>query len=99
MSYTLYEMAMNPDIQKRVQEEVDSVLKASKGEITDEVINNLVYLEQCLMETVRLHCPVWQLSKLSLKEYEFPPQYENSTTSLTLGEETNVVIPVYALHL
>jgi cytochrome P450 family 6 len=99
MSYTLFEMAINPDIQKKVQKEIDEALKSSNGEITEEVINKLTFLEQCLMETVRVHCPVFQLSKISLKETEFPPQYENSTKTLKLAEETNVVIPVYALHL
>lgn len=99
MSYTLYEMAMNPDIQRKVQKEVDEAFKTSKGEITEEFINSLTFLEQCLMETTRVHCPVFQLAKISLKETEFPPQYENSTKPLKLAEETNVVIPVYALHL
>lgn len=99
MSYTLHEMAVNPDIQKRVQQEIDALLVISKGEINDEVINKLEYLEQCLLETVRCHCPVFQLSKISLQETEFPPQFENSTKSLKVEAGTNVVIPVYALHL
>lgn len=98
MSCTLFEMALNPDIQKRVQEEVDTVLAQSKGEFTEEVIAQLTYLEQCIMETVRLHCPVFHLSKLSLKEVDFPPQYENSAAYLKVEEGMNVVIPVYALH-
>lgn len=99
MSYTLYEMALNPDVQKLAQQEVDSVLAASNGEITEDVINKLTFLEQCLMETVRVHSSVFHLSKVCLKETEFPPQYESSTTNLKLEEGMNVVIPVYALHL
>lgn len=99
MSFTLYELALNPALQKKAQEEVDSVLADSKGEITEEAVNKLVYLEQCIMENTRFHCPVYHLSKLSLKEFELPPQYETSTASLKLGQGMNVVIPVNALHL
>lgn len=99
MSSTLYNLALNPDLQKKVQEEIDSVLGASKGEINEEVINKLVYLEQCLMETVRVHCPIFHLSKLSLNEVDFPPQYENSTTTLKVEAGMNVVIPVFAIYL
>lgn len=99
MSFTLYEFAMNPDIQKKARAEIDAALAESKGEITEEVINKLVYLEQCLMETVRVHSPVFHLSKVSLKEHEFPPQYENSKTPLKLDEGINVIIPVHAMHL
>lgn len=99
MSFSLYELALNPEIQLRVQEEVDSVLSASEGEITEEVISQLVYLEQCLMETVRVHSPVFHLSKISLQEVDFPPQYEKAIDNLKVSEGTNVVIPVNALHL
>lgn len=99
MAFTLYEMALNPDVQKRAQKEIDSLLTASKGEINDEVINKLEFLEQCLNETVRVHSPVFQLSKISLEETEFPPQYESSTKPLKVEAGMNVVIPVYALHL
>lgn len=99
MSYTIYEFAMNPDIQKKAQEEVDKFLTESKGEITEEVVSKLEYLEQCIMETVRVHCPVFHLSKINLTETEFPPQYEDSTKPLVLDKDTNVIIPVYAIHL
>lgn len=92
-------MAINPDVQRKVQEEVDAVLATSKGEFTEEVVNKLEFLEQCLMETVRVHCPVFHLSKISLKEFEFPPQYETSTKPLKLEAGTSVVIPVNAFHL
>lgn len=99
MSMTLYELALNPLVQKRVQKEIDQVLAGSNGEITESVINGLEYLEQVILEVVRLHCPVFNLSKFSIKEHEFPPQYEKSTKSLRMPAGTNVVIPVYALHL
>lgn len=99
MSFTLYELALNPEIQKRAQKEIDEVLGASNGEINEEVINKLEFLDQCLMENVRVHCPVFTLTKVNLKETEFPPQYENSTKSLQLKEETSVIIPVTGLHL
>lgn len=99
MSFTLYEMATNLDLQKRAQKEIDSLLALSKGEINEEVINKSEFIENCIMETVRVHCPVFQLSKISIKETEFPPQYENSTQSLVVEEGTNVVIPILGLHL
>lgn len=99
MSYTLYELALNPELQKKVQTEVDAVLAESKNVFTEEALGKFTFLEQCLMETVRTHCPVFGLSKLCIKETEFPGQFENSTNTLKIEEGMNVVIPVYALHL
>jgi cytochrome P450 family 6 len=46
MSFCLYEMALNPDIQRRVQEEIDSVLQQHNGEITYETIQQMEYLDK-----------------------------------------------------
>lgn len=51
MSFTLYEMALNPEIQKRAQQEIDSLLETSKGQFNEEVNNKLEFVEQCVMET------------------------------------------------
>lgn len=99
MSMTLYELALNQDLQRRVQAEVDGLLAETNGEITDDVINRLQYLECCIQEAVRLHCPVFTLSKMNLKEYELPPQYETSVKNVTIPAGTSVILPVYALHL
>lgn len=96
---TLYELALNPDIQRRVQAEIDEFFADTNGEITDDVISRLPYLECCIHEAVRLHCPVFALTKVSLKEYELPPQYESSVKNVTLPAGTSVILPVYALHL
>jgi cytochrome P450 family 6 len=98
MSMTLYELALNPDAQKRAQLEIDQLL-ALNSEINENVINGLDFLECCIMETVRLHCPVFHMAKVSMKEHEFPPQYESSTKTLKMPEGTVVVIPVYGIHL
>lgn len=96
---TLYELALNPEIQRRVQAEIDGLLAESNGEITEDVINKLQYLECCIMEVVRLHCPVFTLTKMNLKEYELPPQFEGSTKNVKIPVDTSVILPVYALHL
>jgi cytochrome P450 family 6 len=44
MSFCLYELALNPDIQRRVQDEIDNVLQEHDGEITYEAIQQMEYL-------------------------------------------------------
>lgn len=45
MSYTLFELASHPDVQRQVQEEVDRVLLKSNGQITDEAVQDLQFLD------------------------------------------------------
>ena len=46
MTFCLYELACNPDIQTRLRKEIDAVLKKHNGEITYEGINEIDYLDK-----------------------------------------------------
>lgn len=48
ISFCLYELAMNQDIQKRVHEEIDRVLDEHKGQITYQSIAEMEYLDACV---------------------------------------------------
>lgn len=49
MSFCLYEIAKNADIQRRVHAEIDAVLaKTDDGQFTYESLNELTYLECCI---------------------------------------------------
>lgn len=48
MSFCLYEIARNTEIQKRVQKEIDDVLAKNNGEVTYESVNEMKYLEACI---------------------------------------------------
>jgi cytochrome P450 family 6 len=46
MTFCLYELAMNPDIQERLRAEIDTVLQKHGGNITYESIFEMEYLEK-----------------------------------------------------
>ena len=46
MTFCLYELACNPDIQKKLRKEIDSVLKTNDGKITYEAIMDMEYLDK-----------------------------------------------------
>jgi len=46
MTFCLYELAMNPDIQERVRNEIDTVLERHGGNITYESIVEMEYLDK-----------------------------------------------------
>lgn len=48
LSLCLYELALNPDIQKRVIDEIDRVLEMYNGNITYDCVNDMKYLECCI---------------------------------------------------
>nr|CAD7417146.1 unnamed protein product [Timema poppensis] len=46
MSFVLYELAVNPDIQERLGAEIDEVLEKHKGKITYDAIHEMSYLDK-----------------------------------------------------
>lgn len=48
MTFALYELAQNPDIQDKLRKEIKEVLTRNHGEITYECIKEMTYLQQVL---------------------------------------------------
>lgn len=48
ISYCMYEIAKNPDIQRKVQDEIDTVLERHGGQMTYDSLNEMKYLECCI---------------------------------------------------
>ncbi|RLU15507.1 hypothetical protein DMN91_012501 [Ooceraea biroi] len=97
MSFVAYAIATNPDVQKKLQEEIDQVVKESNGEVTYETINRLEYLNAVINEGLRLYPPVAFLERLCAKTYELPPALPGGKPFI-MKKGMTVWIPVVALH-
>lgn len=56
LAWTLYELAKNPEIQAKLREEINSVLYDGT-ELTWDTVENLIYLEKVIKESLRRHPP------------------------------------------
>ena len=52
ISFCLYELALNPDIQDRLRNEIDTVLKKHGGSVTYEGIQEMSYLDKTISGNV-----------------------------------------------
>lgn len=64
MNWFLHLMGANPDVQSKVQKEVDEVLGKEDRPITYEDLGELRYLEACIKETLRLYPSVPIIARL-----------------------------------
>ncbi|XP_026830563.1 uncharacterized protein LOC105277280 [Ooceraea biroi] len=97
MSFVAHEIAANSDVQKKLQEEIDQVVKESNGEVTYETINRLEYLNAVINEGLRLYPPVVFLERLCAKTYELPPTLPGEKPFI-MKKGMTIWIPVFALH-
>ena len=73
LSYLTYQLSKNPEVQKKLQDEVDQAYEESDGEIPDyNVIQNLPYLDMVIHETLRYHSPVGTNTRVATKDYILP---------------------------
>ncbi|XP_037826698.1 cytochrome P450 6a2-like [Lucilia sericata] len=93
MSYVLYELARHPEIQEKVRQEVLQVLEKYNGVLTYEAMMEMTYLDQVILETLRLYPALSYIQRVSLNDYKIPD------ANITLDKGTNVYIPVKAIHL
>lgn len=99
MSYFLYELASNQHIQDQVLNELDCVLKEYDGKLTDEAVQKLTYMERAMYETLRMHSPVFTLTKVCTKEFELPTQYaDEAGKRVTMPVGMLAIIPVNGIH-
>ncbi|CAO1432966.1 unnamed protein product [Diamesa hyperborea] len=92
LTFLLYEMALNPDIQDRLRDEIKSALDDNDGKLTYDVLSELKYLDMVINETLRKYPPVFFLTRKSNKDFVIPE------TKLIIPKGTHINIPVYSLH-
>ena len=73
LSWICYELAKNPDLQRRLHEEVDTAYRAAGGKFPDyNDIQGFTFLDQLIQESLRLH-PVLPIQRvLTSPEYILP---------------------------
>ena len=73
MCVIAHELAINPDIQKKLQDEIDSVLEKTGGKPTYEAINGMLYLDAIFNESMRFHTQAVILDRVCTTSFELPP--------------------------
>lgn len=96
MSFAAHEIATNPDVQAKLRQEIDEVLKESNGDVTYEAINQLKYLNAVINEILRLYSAPF-VERECAKAYELPPALPGGRT-FTLKKGMLIWIPVGGIH-
>ncbi|XP_018321432.1 probable cytochrome P450 6a23 [Agrilus planipennis] len=90
--FLMYELALNPEIQNRVREEIITVLKEFDGNVTYEAVSKMRYLEMCVCEAARKYPALPVLTRVCCKNYKIPD------TDIVIEKGTVVLVPVQGIH-
>uniref|UniRef100_UPI00398E8197 cytochrome P450 3A30-like n=1 Tax=Pristiophorus japonicus TaxID=55135 RepID=UPI00398E8197 len=89
LSYVAYNLATHPDVQKKLQQEIDEAFP-NKAPPTYEAVMQLEYLEMVISETLRLYPPAPRIDRVCKKDVQL--------NGVTIPKGTVVMVPAYVLH-
>ncbi len=68
LTWTCYLLSQHPDVEKKVREEVEHILRGHSPRFED--LPKLSYLERVIKESLRLYPPVWFMGRLVMEDDE-----------------------------
>ncbi|CAG4965667.1 unnamed protein product [Parnassius apollo] len=92
MTFMLYELAKNPDVQEKLIKELDEVLQRHNGEVTYETLNDMKYMEKVFDETLRMYPLVEPLQRRAQVDYTIPG------TKVTINKGQIVLVSPLGIH-
>lgn len=92
MTYTMYELALNPEIQEKLREEIKSGLDGNDGKLTYEMLHSFKYLDMVLNEGLRKYPPIPTTLRTCTKDYIIPG------TDLCISKGDQVELAMFCLH-
>ncbi|XP_005413823.1 PREDICTED: cytochrome P450 3A5-like isoform X1 [Chinchilla lanigera] len=89
LSFIMYELATHPDVQKKLQQEIDAALP-NKALPTYDVLGEMEYLDMVVNETLRLYPIATRSQRICKKDVE--------VNGVFISKGTVVTVPMFVLH-
>ncbi|XP_044272812.1 cytochrome P450 9e2-like [Tribolium madens] len=97
MCFLSYELALNPDIQKRLIQEIDQTLDSCDGHVTYEALMGMKYLDMVLTESLRKWPVSAGMDRVCTKEYVIEPKLPGENP-VRVDKGTTILVPVFAIQ-
>jgi len=92
ISFCLYELALNKDIQKKLRAEIISTKEIHGGKFTHDFVMDLHYTDMVLEETLRKYSINVVLFREATEKYKVPGD------SLIIEKGQKIIIPMHSIH-
>ncbi|GBP26433.1 Cytochrome P450 9e2 [Eumeta japonica] len=98
MVFLIYELAVNPDVQSKLRQEIDKCYKENQGKIDYDTINQIKYLDMVLSESLRKWPPLPAIDRICQKRYNLGKPHNKATKDYYLETGSIVFIPIWPIH-
>ncbi|KAH8268597.1 hypothetical protein KR026_009904 [Drosophila bipectinata] len=91
-SFTLFELSQNPEIMARAQEDVRLAIERNGGKLNYDAVQDMKYLEACVLETARKYPALPILNRVCTQDYPVPD------SKLVIRKGTPIVISLMGMQ-
>ncbi|XP_043253417.1 cytochrome P450 9e2-like [Colletes gigas] len=96
LSFIGYQLAVYPDVQEKLREEIRSTIAKYDGKLTYDSLKEMKYMDQVMNESQRCYPALGIMKKICKEEFELKG---SDGLCCRVKPGTEVVIPSHALHL
>lgn len=98
MSFALHELALHPEVQERLVEEIREQNTKNGGKLNFTSIQNMNYLDMVTSEVLRLWPPALALDRICVKDYNLGKPNSKATEDYIIRKGELVSIPAWSFH-
>ncbi|XP_022170026.1 uncharacterized protein LOC111033548 [Myzus persicae] len=92
LSFCLYELALNKEIQDKIRAEICSMKSKHDGQLNNDFLTDLNYTNMALEETGRKYSIAQVLMRVATKTYTLPDE------SFVIEKGQKLIIPMFSIH-
>lgn len=92
LTFCLYELARNQEIQKRLRREIEDGMESNGGKISYDLVFQYQYMDMVVKETLRKYPIIPTMLRKCTQDYEIPG------TTLMIKKGQNIIIPIYSIQ-
>ncbi|XP_073960268.1 cytochrome P450 6B2-like [Choristoneura fumiferana] len=92
-SFTLHQLAHNPEVQKKVQADIDKVLAKYDNKLSYDAVKEMTYLDWTFKEGMRMFPSLGFLIRECVRKYTIPD------VNVTIDEGVRIFVPIQAMQM
>lgn len=98
LSFALHELALQPEIQERLVNEIRSQHTKNGGRVTFRSIQNMTYMDMVVSETLRMWPPHLYLDRMCVKDFNLGKSHPRASQDYLMRKGHVLTIPVWSTH-
>ncbi|XP_034830601.1 cytochrome P450 9e2-like [Maniola hyperantus] len=98
MSFALLELALHPEVQDRLYEEIKEYNEKHNGKLSFNAIQNMTYLDMVVSEVLRLWPPAMALDRICVKDYNLGKPNSKATKDYIIRKGESLAVPSWCFH-